>query len=101
KFGHPSFTSGSMNVWLEAPDDPMIRRLFEFGDHACAVPSQWYETTVFPKNYLGNDCGVVLLGDHYRAALLDTRFTSQTAEEISAAEDASAATEKQVPAVRF
>lgn len=101
KFGHPSFTSGSMNVWLEAPDDPMIRRLFEFGDHACAVPSQWYETTVFPKNYLGNDCGVVLLGDHYRAALLDTRFISQTAEEIYAAEDASAATEKQVPAVRF
>src|SRR5690606_32472087 len=34
KFGDPSFTSGSMNVWLEAPDDPMIRRLFEFGDHA-------------------------------------------------------------------
>lgn len=101
KYGDPHFTSGSRRVWLDAPDDPMVRRLFEFGDHTCAVPSQWYETTVFPKNYLGNDCGVVLIGDHYRAALLDTHFVTQTVEAVSAASNEPAATEKQAPAVRF
>lgn len=101
KFGDPHFTSKSTNIWLDTPDDPMIRRLFEFGDHACAVPSQWYETIVFPANYLGNDCSVVLIGDHYRAALLDTRFIRRAVEEASAASGETTATEDQAPAVRF
>lgn len=101
KYGDPHFTSQERRVWLDAPDDPTIRRLFEFGDHACAVPSQWYETIVFTKNYLGNDCGVVLIGDHFRAALLDTRLIARAAEAAAAASGESDAAGKQAPAVRF
>jgi hypothetical protein len=99
KYGDPHFTSQERRAWLDAPDDPMIRRLFEFGDHACALPSQWYETIVFTKNYLGNDCGVVLVGDHYRAALLDTRLIARAAAAAASGEPD--ATGKQAPAIRF
>lgn len=69
----------SANVWLDAPDDPMIRRLFEFSGHAWAAP----------------------IGDHYRYVPLDTRFIRRTAEEASAASAGPAATEDEAPTIRF